>query len=205
MSRPHHEITFEPRTYREIARLPWTENFSIRLDFAERRLHDLEDLNNGNLASADPNQRQQLIQEYFFHLVGAIEMLAQLVNTTRGLGISRDEVTLARVLNTLGQKDAIRSRLSALCKNTRAQPLPKDPYSEEGLIYRIINSRHQVTHRALNPFHFVNPALATAEIFLYLDPRNKAQGHSRFTVLHELRIMFALVKQRCEAIQQVLY
>ena len=63
------------------------EDVRERLSFAEKRLKELFALNGGNLAGADGSERQQLLQEFFFHLVGATEVLAQFVNEVRSLGI----------------------------------------------------------------------------------------------------------------------
>ncbi len=52
-----------------------------------RRLDDLKMLNNGDLAGAKPEDRQMLVEEFFFHLVGAVEVLAQVINEKRGLGL----------------------------------------------------------------------------------------------------------------------
>ena len=51
-----------------------------RLLFAEKRLDNLKSLNNGNIRRANGRERQQLIQEFFFHLVGTIDFLLQVVN-----------------------------------------------------------------------------------------------------------------------------
>jgi hypothetical protein len=61
-----------------------------RLCFAERRLNELRVLNSGDLSGAVPRERQSLIQEFFFHLCGAIDFLAQTVNEARQLGIPED-------------------------------------------------------------------------------------------------------------------
>ena len=51
-----------------------------RLLFAARRLNDLRTLKGGDLARVQPAERQQPLQEFFFHLVGAINLLAQHIN-----------------------------------------------------------------------------------------------------------------------------
>jgi hypothetical protein len=67
------------------------EAVNDRLLFAKRRLKELERLNNGDIAGADPKDRQQLIQEFFFHLVGSIEFLAQVINNSLKLLIRARE------------------------------------------------------------------------------------------------------------------
>lgn len=65
--------------------------------FAQRRLGELKTLNNGNLATAKPEDRQILLQEFFFHLVGAIEILANTINKQRNLGLDPERVTVRTV------------------------------------------------------------------------------------------------------------
>jgi hypothetical protein len=43
--------------------------------FARKRLDELKKLNGGHLGGANHRDRQPLIQEFFFHLVGAIDKL----------------------------------------------------------------------------------------------------------------------------------
>jgi len=126
-----------------------------RLGFARRRMDELLVLNGGDLPGSDVSERQQLVQEFFFHLVGAVEVLAQLVNERRGLGLTVEDASVRRVASVLPQGDALRVALEALYANTRpGSPVPPGPYSDEGLVYRIWNYRHQVTHRRRNPFRF---------------------------------------------------
>ena len=72
------------------------EDVRERLRFAAVRRDDLLALNDGDFLGADADERQQLVQEFFFHLVGAIEVLAQLVNDARGLGLSVDDTSIPR-------------------------------------------------------------------------------------------------------------
>jgi hypothetical protein len=131
-----------------------------RLGFARRRKEELLALNGGDFLGADPQYRQQLVQEFFFHLVGAIEVLAQLVNEARNLGIPIEDASARRVSKDLPQGDALQAALAALYANTR-QPVPSDLYSDDGVMYRIWNYRHQVTHRRRQPFH-LNVVIGTA-------------------------------------------
>lgn len=125
-----------------------------KLRFADRRLSDLLSLNGGNLSGADGSERQQLVQESFLHLVGATEVLAQLVTEKRGLGIDIECVTVHNVSEKLSSADPIKSTMASLHVRTRGQPLPTDPYTDDGYIFRMPNYRHQVTHRRRNPFLF---------------------------------------------------
>src|SRR5688572_15902706 len=158
-----------------------------RLAFSERRLQELLALNDGDLRGADSSFRQQIVQEFFFHLVGATEVLAQLINESRGLGIDPDDVNIKKVSDALPATDPIRARLAALTANTR-QPLMIDPYSDEGYVYRIRNYRHQVTHRRRNPFLFRMGALPLASFFI--DPRDPNRTPSMNSAQDEAQYMF---------------
>jgi hypothetical protein len=101
---PYQLPTASPRWYvfRPMAHLALTtEEMRERLGFARRRKEELVALNGGDLAGADPHYRQQLVQEYFFHLVGAIEMLAQFVNEARNLGLDVEDASVSRVIQAL--------------------------------------------------------------------------------------------------------
>jgi len=206
------------------------EEVRERLGFARRRKEELVALNGGDLPGADPHNRQQLVQEFFFHLVGAIEMLAQLVNEVRHLRLDVEDASASAVIEALPQADALRAALAALYANTRrGRPVPRDPYSDEGLIYRIWNYRHQVTHRRRQPFQF-NVGIGTAIDFgsglrgrwrefryrrnpdlntqapgrsahFILDPRQPpdVRSASMHSVPDELERMLKLVATRCEA------
>lgn len=202
-----------------------------RLGFAHRRKEELAALNGGDLAGADPHMRQQLVQEFFFHLVGAIEVLAQLVNEVRNLGFPVEDVSAARVIDALPQGDSVRAALADLYMNTRpGKPQPSNPYSDDGLMYRIWNYRHQVTHRRRQPFQ-VNIGIGTSIDFgsgvkgrlrelrnrwkpdrdagatppsahFILDPRQApgVRTASMRRVADELENMLGLVSARCETV-----
>jgi len=149
--------------FRPMAHLALTaEEVRERLGYARRRKEELVALNGGDLPGADPHYRQQLVQEFFFHLVGAIEMLAQFVNEARNLRLDVEEVSASAVIQALPQGDGLRAAPAALYANTRrGKPVPSDLYSDEGVLYRIWNYRHQVTHRRRQPFQF-NVGIGTA-------------------------------------------
>ena len=119
-----------------------------RISFATTRLDELLALGGGKLQSASGAERQQLMQEFFFHLVGATEQLAQLVNQNRGLGFSPDSVSVQGVARALQRDDAVGKQLELLHPPTRGVPLPPDPYGDEGLMFRILVYRHFVTPEA---------------------------------------------------------
>jgi hypothetical protein len=165
-----------------------------RLQFARRRCEELLALNHGNLAGASASERQQLIQEFLFHVVGAIEVLAQVVNEVRELGIDAEAVSITRVAKAV-EGEPLELQLRSLYANARHQPLHPDPYGEDGLVFRMYNYRGQVTHRGSNPFLFTLPS-RTAH--LLLDPRNPEAGASNVPVAEELRRMYEIVARRCE-------
>jgi len=177
-----------------------------RTDFAERRLHELLKLNNGNLLGANELDRQQLIQEFFFHLVGTIEELAQLVNDKRGLNLPSESVSIRSVAEHLPPNDQLVPKLQALYSNTRGQPLPPDPYSDDGYMFRTYNYRNQVAHRGRNPWNFNigKGAVEPTSITLQLDPRGTNRVGSIKSVQDDLEYMFRLVKKRCSDALSVL-
>src|SRR4029453_17675510 len=144
-----------------------------RLGFAERRLKDLLALD----LPSNPAERQQLTQEFFFHLVGAIDMTAQLVNDTRNLIADQEDVSLPNLAAKLGT-DPIRSKIDWLYVNPNKAPLPLNHYTDAAYIYRIYNYRHQVTHRGANAFQFNLPEREAA---LIIDPRDIKHSFSQRT------------------------
>lgn len=200
-----------------------------RLGSARRRKEELIHLNGGDLPGADSHYRQQLVQEFFFHLVGAIDLLAQFVNEVRNLGLDIEDASVRNVIQSLPQGDELRAALAALYANTRrGKPVPSNLYSDEGVIYRIWNYRHQVTHRWRQPFQF-NIGIGTAIDFgpglrgrwreyrhrrnpdpdtkapgssahLILDPRDPPgiRTASMYGVPDELERMLVLTSERCE-------
>jgi hypothetical protein len=142
------------------------DDVRARLRYAEKRVDELLRLNYGDLPGADAHERQQLIQEVFFHLVGAIEVFAQLVNEARSLGQSSESVGISKLIRKqwLGPADPLTPYVAALYADTRQAAPASDPYSGDGLMYRIWNYRHQVTHRRANPLAFKIELTATVRI-----------------------------------------
>jgi hypothetical protein len=168
-----------------------------RLKSAKRRLDEFIVLwpNIGALTL----ERQQLTQEFFFHAVAAIEMTAQLVKQARTLGKQTDFGNPRSIGRNLPIGDAIRAMLLCSYAYPKREPMPIDPYSDAGMIWRLWNYRHQVSHRGRNPFAF---SMTSASLFL--DPRDPAKVPSKRTVRNELQEMYALVEGRCEAILALL-
>jgi hypothetical protein len=131
------------------------DDVHARLGYARIRIDDLLTLNRGDLIGADGDHRQRLTQEVFFHLVGAIEVFAQMVNERRNLSRASEKVSISKLapwLRAVNPRDPLLAHVEGLYANTRDPAPATDPYSGNGLMYRIWNYRHQVTHRRANPF-----------------------------------------------------
>jgi hypothetical protein len=172
------------------------------LSFARKRLDELKKLNNGNLAGAKNEDRQILIQEFFYHLVSAIEILAQVVNKSKQLRIPDSEVNARNVSKRLGQTDPIGCLIGSLYPKTRCNGhwirLPEDPYSEGGNHFRILVFRHWVSHSGENPF-----AIRWGDgphISLFLDPRYQDLGGSKLPAIDELEAFWSLVNGKCQEV-----
>jgi hypothetical protein len=136
-----------------------------------------------------------LVQEFFFHSVGAIDLVAQLVNERRSLGLNSEDVTISAVANKLPPTDQLTTALRALYVKTRGQQVPPDPYSSEGYLFRHYNYRHQVTHRCQNPFLFRLGSAPSASF--KLDPRDLNGTPSAKSIEEDMRAMLDLVVTRC--------
>lgn len=157
-------------------------------------------LNGGDISGAQPRDRQQLIQEFFFHLSGAIDFLAQEVYLKRSLKIA-DQVNPRSVARALSSTDPIRQELLALHPDTRGLLL-LDPYSEPGSHFRIILFRNFVTHIRHSPFFFRMGSFPPAS--LRLDPRypadNLGGNVSTRDVVEELELFHRLVLGKCRSV-----
>ena len=174
------------------------EAVNDRLFFAQRRLRELERLNNGDIAGANPRDRQQLIQEFFFHLVGAIEFLVQVINNSLRLGIPMENVNARNVHDRLSSSDPIKPLLAELYPRTRGTPLPLNPYSDEGSHFRILVLRHWVCHYGHNPFFF--RIGSTPRSSLFLDPRDQTLNGSQRPAIDELNHFWELINSKCQQI-----
>ena len=125
---------------------------------------------------APHRERQPLLQEFFFHLCGANDFLAQEVNDCRKLGLSDQNVNVSAVCSKLvaiNPKDPIRAILRQLHPTTQNKPLPTDPYSEEGSHFRILVFRNFVSHIRHSPLN-INVYVASphpSSAYFFLDPR----------------------------------
>lgn len=182
------------------------ESVYQKLRFAQTRLTDLDALIADNRLAADPDARHQLTQEFFFHVIGATEYLAQFVNERCSLRFRSEDVSVYKVAKGLEKREPsnpLLDPLKGLSADTRNSVLPADPYSEEGLIYRTINYRNEVVHRNTNPFHFelhAGPKVA----FFWLDPRDKDRGQSTHPVNEDVLSMFSVIDQRCRKVLEIL-
>ena len=173
--------------------------------FAKQRLDELKRLNCGDLAGAKHENRQPLIQEFFFHLVGAVIILAQVINTKRSLGLCPAQVSVREVLRKLSNSDPIKPLLSQLYPTTLSKEhkwlaLPPDPYSDEGSHFRIVVFRHWVNHCGENPFFIRRGDETQPHISLFLDPRDRNLGGSKFPAIDELEAFWNLVNDKCQRI-----
>ncbi len=176
------------------------DDVTERLRFARIRRDQLLALNGGDLQHADPHERQQLIQEFFFHLLGSVDVLAQLVNDQHSLGLDSEHVTIGYIQDKLSG-DPLESNMHGLYASTRGRPLPADPYSDEGYIFRAYNYRHLVTHRRRFPLLFRMGSEPPTSFIL--DPRLEAgQGpnHSTKPYDEELDRMMDIFDQRIAAV-----
>ncbi len=130
--------------------------------------------------------------------MGAIDALAQCINDARGLGIDSEDVSVPAVIKALPTGDPIAKEVSALYVRTRGASVPPDPYTEDALLFRAYNYRHQVTHRGSNPFLFRVGSLPLASF--HLDPRDGTRGHSEKAAQEEMRLMKDLVSCRCDLV-----
>jgi hypothetical protein len=177
-----------------------------RLYFADRRLNDLRSLNNGDFGV--PRERQPLLQEFFFHLCGAIDFLAQEVNNLRKLGLKQEEVSVSKVnqkLAGVNPKDPIISVFTRLHPATRKKPLPADPYSDEGSHFRIIIFRNFVSHIRHNPLNFRIGGPRDPSVHLFLDPRlphvpKDQRTPSNREAFEELALFLDLVMSKCNLV-----
>jgi hypothetical protein len=167
-----------------------------RLEFAKRRLSDLQRLNGGDLVNAPAQDRQQLVQEFLFHLVGGIHFLAQVVDTERELGLHVDQVTPAEVCKRLPEADPVRDLLGQLHPRTDKKAKPPDDWdSDAGCHYRIIVLRNRVCHQGHSPFYFRFGAARTCHLFI--DPRHRQLGKSQRPAIEDLQRFWELVSDKC--------
>jgi len=174
-----------------------------RLLFAERKLDDLKRLNNGNIQRANSRDRQQLIQEFLFHLVGSIEFLLQVVNHERSLRIPEGEVTTRRVCQNLPRRNPIIPLLQELHPRHRGVSVESPIYSNTNNHLRIIILRNRVCHHGDNPFR-LSYGSTRPKCSLLIDPRNSMRQHSRKHVFTELSLFLDLVRDKVERVMLIL-
>jgi len=179
-----------------------TRGVRNRLLFAKRRLDELTKMGGGDFGIVPEMERQQPLQEFFFHLVGGIEFLAQTINDDRQLIVNEEDVTPGRVCRKLAGGDPVRTILSQLHPQTRNRPMPADPYSEEGSHFRIILLRNRVCHHGRNPFHFrAGTKPVSVPCSLFLDPRDRQEKEGSYKpAIDELTLFWQLVSDKCEHI-----
>jgi len=176
-----------------------TRGVRNRLVFAKRRLDELTAMGGGDFGIVPETERQQPLQEFLFHLVGAVEFLAQAINDARKLINNEEDVTPRKLCQKLPAGDPLGPILGILHPQTRGKQLPTDPYSEEGSHFRVILLRNRVCHHGRNPFHF-RPGSETP-CSLFLDPRDRQEkAGSHKPAIAELTLFWELVADKCEHI-----
>jgi len=165
-----------------------------KIAFARTRLDNLIAL--GDLPSASGELREQLLQEFFFHLVGATEVLAHVVNERRNLGVAPEDVAVRKIAKKLPPGDLVRAPLDSLYQKTRHRPLPHDPYSDEGYVFRLLVYRNYIAHSGRAGL-FLRIGGSPPASF-YIDPRNRPQESLR-SVQDEAQYMLRLVENRAQA------
>jgi hypothetical protein len=116
-----------------------------RLASADVRLGELFDVE-GPWTGGDQHRRTRLMQEFFFHLIGAVEILVHLINERLGF-MDNCEVTIRAVCIRLEAADRkVLADLGGLCQQVKNNDVPGDPYSKDGLLFRAYLYRHLVSH-----------------------------------------------------------
>jgi hypothetical protein len=175
------------------------EAIELRLRSAELRLEQLLGIQSPWTRGENAAERTRLAQEFFFHLIGAVEAIAHIINERRHL-MNTEDVTIRKVCSRLSVGDNLLVALGGLCQQTRNQPVPADPYGEDGLIFRAYLYRHMVTHRQMARFVYrIGGEPATS---LLIDPRDSripvpSENFSTRFVDDELSRMLAVVRDRC--------
>ncbi|MBA2713379.1 MAG: hypothetical protein H0U55_07485 [Rubrobacteraceae bacterium] len=172
-----------------------TEEIQLKFAYARERMTELISLEYLPITEAAGARKHQLMEEFLFHLLGGVEWTAQLLNELLGAGLDRDEVSLSRLLRHLGASHPLTNRLRSLYAQPRTQPMPADPYSDEALVYRAYNYRHQVTHRRANPFLY--RIGSDPPVSLLVDPRDPAKGPSERPLGQEVDRMLVLFENGC--------
>src|SRR5687768_9300065 len=113
------------------------EDVMEKVAFARRRLAELQGLVERREIGADPHLRQQLLQEIVFHLVGAADYAAQLVNERCGVGLHTEDVTVRKVTDKIAPTNPdLATALRGLYANTRGKPLDAPPESDDWYVFR---------------------------------------------------------------------
>jgi hypothetical protein len=189
------------------------EDIRARLESARIRLQELATLGafgdrSARLSASEGATRLRLVQEFFFHLIGAVDALAQIVKQRRGLALGDDAGirTVCKSVAETADDPNLLAALGGLCQPTRkVVQVPSDPYSEDGLILRALLYRHSVTHRHAGPLLF---RIGGPETFasLLLNPRNRplSGNFAEMDAQKDLQAMLDAVTTRCNAALAVL-
>jgi hypothetical protein len=170
-----------------------------KLAFARRRLDDIIALIEDRTFGMEVDLRHQLVQEFFFHLIGAAELVAQFVNQERSLGVRRECVKVTEVAKKIVEKgDAqLSACLRALYRRTReSDPMPADEYNDDGALFRAYNYRNEATHRRRLGYFF---SIGAAPQALPRDPRDPNSKASKRPLREDLEHMLRVFEERCYA------
>lgn len=167
-----------------------------KLGYAQNRLDKLVELARMELFFSEFDTRQRVMQEFFFHLLGSVEYLMQLVNNRLELGHNPVDVTIKRTIKSIGKIEKL-EQLSKVVQqfwiNTNEVSHIETPYTKDGMMLRIINYRNRVAHRGMNPYNIVIDKNITA--YILIDPDRPEHGHSEKEVISELSDMYNFVSE----------
>ncbi len=167
-----------------------------KLSFGRLRMQELLALNGGDVAGADPDDRDRLTAEFFFHIVSATEVLAQYINEVKTLSIPSHHVSVTSASNALGATSPAGGALGKLYAHG-STPFPADPYTDEALVQRALIYRNHVTHHRRAPFQFDADQAGHHAARLHLDPDDPSKGGSRDTLDVKLPRILDVISKGC--------
>jgi hypothetical protein len=165
-----------------------------KLNYARNRLDKIIELYRFEVFFNDPQTRQRVSQEFFFHLTGAVEYLMQYINIQLELEINEKSVTPFKMIETIKVKDKSHNmiRVIELFSNNIKECIHlNSPYSNKGMVSRLYVYRNRVAHRGMNPYNIMIADGISAHLFL--DPENPELGNSKNDIIPDLTEMFELV------------
>jgi hypothetical protein len=175
-----------------------------KLSFARQRMCELEPLAAGEFTNDLSAMKHQLVQEYFFHLIGAVDYASQYINNKLDFGIAIDDVKVWRIIKKLKGNDKYKALSEALCdiytETDQVKKMPRDPYLPKSLIWRAYKYRHRVTHWGFNSFIYkvyLGSRNVQPEICLPLDIYADNPIPSNYSIMEDLEAMYEYFYQGC--------